>query len=184
MSVLPIRVPNDHRRFAASAASVTICPALARRCAMPGQPPVPAPINSASIAPGDQRTPTGRAHAIETLHFEKALGAMVGDARDSGRNAGFSQCLEGEMFGQQEVPPALAHRPFHDFTELHDDVAGAVRCCREGGELGLLAACGGSRHFASGGFPCQPCILGRLAFFFDWAGGGGGEKAFPRNVTQ
>lgn len=49
------------------------------------------------------------ADAVEAFDFEKALALVVDDAAGGGGDAGLAQGFEGEVFGEQEVAPALGY---------------------------------------------------------------------------
>lgn len=49
------------------------------------------------------------ADAVEALDFEEALALVVDDAAGGGGDAGLTQGFEGEVFGEQEVAPALGY---------------------------------------------------------------------------
>lgn len=83
--------------------------------------------------------PAQVAAAIKTLDLKEALTSVVYDLRPGSRDAGFAQRTQREVFGQQQITPALADGAFLRFAELHDNVPRP--CWRQGtgDELRLLA---------------------------------------------
>jgi hypothetical protein len=88
---------------------------------------------------GDQRTPAQVADAIKTLDLKEALSTVVHYLRLGGRDAGFAQRVQREVFGQQQIAPAFAHGTFLQLAELHDNVPRSIWRHGIGGELRLLA---------------------------------------------
>lgn len=105
--------------------------------------------------------PSMCADAVEALHFQEALTGMIENTRARRRDASGGEGLQREVLGQQDVPPALAHRSGLQLAELDDDMAWPARPDRAGRELrlfparrgaGTLTACGlGRETNGSGG---------------------------------
>lgn len=83
------------------------------------------------------RAPPQVAAAIETLDFGETLPVAINDPGFGGKDTGLVQRIERDMFGQKQIPPALADSAFLQLAELHDDMPGAIGRHGIGGEFWL-----------------------------------------------
>ena len=65
---------------------------------------------------------------------------MVDDVGASSSNAGVAQGLQGVVFGQQQIPPALGNLVFIRQGELHNLMPIAKGGLRKGREFWLFAS--------------------------------------------
>ena len=96
--------PDESRVLGAAVLLVAVVALVAREQACGhGRPTAAAEADEFGVhgAEGDEAAPTVRADAVKPFDFEKALLAVVDDARGDGGDVVFAQQREGVVLGQQ-----------------------------------------------------------------------------------